>query len=693
MTLPSALRRSLPALLYAGLLASTNGCASEPASTAGPSTKAPPPADRLDWWRDARLGMFIHWGLYSVPAGAWQGATGHAEWIRTTAHIPREQYEEFLGRFDPVDFDAEEWVLTAKRAGMKYIVITSKHHDGFCLFDSQETEWDVMSTPYGRDLLAQLADACRRHGLKMCWYHSIMDWHHPDYLPRRDWEDWSPEGADFDRYVAYLRAQVTELLTNYGDIGIMWFDGEWERTWNHEYGQALYDLCRELQPNVIVNNRVDVGRGGMAGMTTEGGYAGDYGTPEQEIPATGLPGVDWETCMTMNDHWGFNAADEQWKSSEELIEKLVDIASKGGNFLLNVGPTATGSFPAASVARLEAMGRWLDVNGEAIYGTQAGPFEGLPWGRATSRTEGGKTTLYLSIFTWPADGVLFVPGLGRLPVGARALSRPDGPGLAFSSADGGVRVTLDEGDRAATAPVIALEFDRPPVVFRTPRIEAAADVFVRPLSVTLDARSPGLELRYTRDGTVPTADSPRYREPLTLTETTSLRVRAFFEGRPVSAVVGREFTRATPAPAVTKTDDMHPGLHLAVFKGDYDELPPFDLLTPDHFATAPGFDLGPDVEYTARRYTGFVYVPADDAYAFRLTSDDGSCLYLDDALVVDNDGLHGPRTLVGVAALAAGWHPLRVEWFNKTGGAVLDLEVGPVGTPPEPLAPERLATR
>ena len=263
---------------------------------------------RMAWWREARFGMFIHWGLYAIPAGEWQGNTNHAEWIRTTAQIPIDEYERFVDQFNPVKFDADAWVRIAKEAGMQYIVITSKHHDGFCLFDSAQTDFDVMATPFKRDIMKELSDACRRAGLKICWYHSIMDWHHPDYLPRRSWEvaERPANGADFDRFRAYLKSQVRELLTNYGPIGVLWFDGEWEDTWNHEYGVDLYNYVRGLQPDIIVNNRVDKGRGGMAGLTEDARFAGDFGTPEQEIPATGLPGVDWETCMTMNDHWGYN---------------------------------------------------------------------------------------------------------------------------------------------------------------------------------------------------------------------------------------------------------------------------------------------------------------------------------------------------------------------------------------------------
>ncbi|MDT8402377.1 MAG: alpha-L-fucosidase [Bacteroidales bacterium] len=369
--------------------------------------------DRMDWWRDARFGMFIHWGLYAVPAGEWEGTTNHAEWIRTTAQIPLETYDAFVEQFNPVDFDADEWVKMAKEAGMKYIVITSKHHDGFCLFDSEYTDFDIMSTPFKRDILKELSDACAREGIVICWYHSIMDWHHPDYLPRRNWEtERSAEGADFDRYVEeYLKKQLAELTGNYGRIGVLWFDGEWEDTWTHERGIDLYNYVLELQEDIIINNRVDKGRQGMAGMTAGDEFRGDFGTPEQEIPARGLPGVDWETCMTMNNHWGYNKYDDNWKSSRELIQKLVDIASKGGNFLLNVGPKADGTFPQESIERLKAIGDWMDIYGESIYGTTASPFSDIEWGRCTKKQVGKNTRLYLHVFDWPGDNKLTVPAL------------------------------------------------------------------------------------------------------------------------------------------------------------------------------------------------------------------------------------------------------------------------------------------
>ncbi|MDZ7358430.1 MAG: alpha-L-fucosidase, partial [candidate division KSB1 bacterium] len=380
---------------------------------------------RMQWWREARFGMFIHWGLYAIPAGEWNGRTDHAEWIRTTAQIPLEEYDKFVQQFNPVKFNAEEWVQMAKDAGMKYIVITSKHHDGFCLFDSKYTDFDVMSTPFQRDILKELSDACHKAGLKMCWYHSIMDWHHPDYLPRRDWEKDRPtEGADFDRYVRHMKNQLRELVKNYGEIGVLWFDGEWENTWNQERGKDLYNYVRSLQPNIIINNRVGAGRSGMEGFTQAGEFAGDFGTPEQTIPATGLPGVDWETCMTMNDHWGYNKNDHNWKSAKELIQMLADIASKGGNFLLNIGPTAEGLFPQPSIDRLKAIGQWMKVNGSAIYATHASPFKYLAWGRCTQQPMEGGTRLYLHVFDWPKDGKLEVPGIYNSAKNAYLLSDP-----------------------------------------------------------------------------------------------------------------------------------------------------------------------------------------------------------------------------------------------------------------------------
>jgi alpha-L-fucosidase len=377
---------------------------------------------RMAWWRKARFGMFIHWGLYAIPAGEWNGKTEYGEWIRESAHIPIETYNKFQQQFNPVKFNAKEWAKMAHDAGMQYLVITSKHHDGFNMFDSKYTDFKVTNTPFHRDPIRELSTAVRAEGLKFCLYHSIMDWHHPDYLPRRSWEvaDRPEAGADYSRFVQYLRNDVQQILTDYGHLGVIWFDGEWEGTWHEPYGSELYALCRTVDPKVIVNNRVGHARDRALG---------DYSTPEQTIPPTGLPGVDWETCMTMNGNWGYNSHDHNYKSVKVLIQDLVDIASKGGNLLLNVGPRADGTFPPEAIEHLKGLGAWMKVNHDSIYDTTASVFESLPWGRCTVRVNSKVSKLFLHVFDWPTDGKLVVPGLGNKVKGARVL--------------GGGKVTVD----------------------------------------------------------------------------------------------------------------------------------------------------------------------------------------------------------------------------------------------------------
>jgi len=630
---------------------------------------------RMQWWREARFGLFIHWGLYAIPAGEWKGNTRHAEWIMHTAQIPVEEYERFREQFNPVKFDADEWVRIAKDAGMKYIVITSKHHDGFCLFDSQYTDYDIMSTPFQRDIMKELADACRRAGLRMCWYHSIMDWHHPDYLPRRGWEQRSAEGADFHRYLAHLKNQVRELLTNYGPIGVMWFDGEWEGTWTHEHGLDLHNYVRGIQPRTIVNNRVDKGRGGMAGMTKDARFAGDFGTPEQEIPATGLPGVDWETCMTMNDHWGYNKHDHNWKSSEDLIRKLADIASKGGNFLLNVGPTAEGTFPQPCIDRLRDIGQWMRVNGEAIYGTSASPFRSLAWGRCTQKAlPEGDARLYLHVFDWPTDRTLVVPGIFNQPTQAYTLAATGRRPLVVTRREDALLVQLPRQAPDPIDSVIVLDIAGRPDVNDPPVISAASDIFVDTLDVSVKSDRENVEIRYTTDGSEPTAASPLVRGPVRLTETGTLSARVFRDGKPVSGTAQARFTKVKPRPA-EKIEGLTQGLNYEYYEGDWNRLPDFDSLAPVKTGTVPDFEFSPRnrVERFGFRYRGVVMVARDGVYTFYTLSDDGSRLYIGQQLVVDNDGLHGPAEKSGVIALAAGVHAIAVTFFEKTGGDMLEV--------------------
>lgn len=328
---------------------------------------------RMEWWRDATFGMFIHWGAYAVPAGIYQGreVKGIGEWIMHSANIPIPEYEGFVQAFNPTMFNAADWARAARQAGMKYIVITSKHHDGFCLWDSKVTTYDIMdASPFKRDILKELAEACKAEGIKLCFYHSIMDWHQPDAESKKDYPHQHTEKPDWDRYrETYLKPQLRELVEKY-DPAVLWFDGEWIPEWTESQGRDLYNWLRSLKPDLIINNRVGKGRQGMQGMNAYAHAAGDFGTPEQEI-LEGTSDMDWESCMTMNDTWGFKKNDQNWKSEKVLIDNLIDVAAKGGNYLLNVGPDASGMIPAASLERLAAMGKWLKVNGEAIYATQA----------------------------------------------------------------------------------------------------------------------------------------------------------------------------------------------------------------------------------------------------------------------------------------------------------------------------------
>jgi len=433
---------------------------------------------RMQWWREARFGLFIHWGLYSVPAGEWQGKTNYGEWILEETHMPVSEYEKYAGQFNPVKFNATNWVRAARAAGVKYIVITSKHHDGFGMFRSDLTDWCISRTPFQRDPLAELAAACKAEGITFCIYHSIMDWHHPDWGLRRAWNDVAAQAGppDMDRYVAYLKGELKELLTRYGPVGLVWFDGQWESPWTPERGVDLYNYVRSLQPGIIINNRVGkpvlTAGGGMA----ETGAVGDYGTPEQTIPPAGFgPGVDWESCMTMNDHWGYNKADQNWKSAQTLVRNLIDCSSKGGNYLLNVGPTSEGLIPDASLERLAAIGDWMQVNGEAIYGTSASPFaRRLQWGRCTQKISSDMTKLYLHVFDWPADGHLLVPGLKSKVQKAYLLADASQQKLATKNVKEGVQVTLLANAAREISTTVVLEIKGAASIETPPKIMASA---------------------------------------------------------------------------------------------------------------------------------------------------------------------------------------------------------------------------
>lgn len=631
----------------------------------------------MQWWREARFGMFIHWGLYAVPAGEWEGKTGYGEWIRTSAEIPLETYDHFREQFNPVKFNADSWVKMAKEAGMKYIVITSKHHDGFCMFDTKQTNFNIMNTPFHHDPMKDLADACHKYGLKFCFYYSIMDWHHPDYLPRREWEkNRTVEGSDFRRYVEYMKAELKELLTNYGEIGVLWFDGEWEKNWNTEFGKEIYSWCRSIQPGIIINNRVAAGRMDLKGMNEKYSFGGDFGTPEQEIPATGLPGVDWETCMTMNDHWGYNKNDKNFKSANEVIRMISDIASKGGNYLLNVGPTAEGLIPQESIDRLATIGKWMKVNGEAVYGTQAGPFKVTAWGRCTRKDIPGGVRLYLHVFNWPESGKLVLPGILNKPVQSYLLADKNKSQLKVSRKDDALEILLpgDAPDKICTVLVLDLagELD----ITDPPEITTDFSIFADSLKVKLISNRKNVTVHYTVDGSPCDKLSPIYTRPLILKKSTVVSARCFREGIPVSGTVTKKFKKVSPTPGLSAAK-LLPGLNYQYFHGDWDSIPDFDKLKPFKSGILENFTLNmkDTNEYYGFCFTGYILIPANDVYAFSTNSDDGSILWIDGRKIVDNDALHSGKEVESEVVLAKGYHAIRVGYFNKTGLAGLSVSI------------------
>ncbi len=444
------------------------GIPSAGAQTAGaaktpdhPGGETPAQRDaRMKWWREARFGMFVHWGLYSGLAGTWDGkpvgTKGGMEWIQQRVGADTERYaRRATPLFKPKPGFAREWATLAKEAGCRYVVFTTKHHDGFALHDSKVSDFDAGSV-LKRDLVKEIVRALRARGLRVGFYHSVIDWHHDQYahgkskqLPHPQRGQPYPNGErDHTKYVDYLHAEVGELVSNYGPIDIMWWDYSSLDFQGDEAWRAfdLMNLVRSKQPKVLLNNRLfrikEAGWGGM-GIS---GYVlqldpkyGDFITPEQHVPATGVPGLDWETCMTLNTTWGYSEHDHAWKSDETLVRNLVDIASKGGNYLLNIGPKGDGSVPEDSVKSMRAIGAWMKVNGESITGTTASPFDKLAWGRCTKKVTAAGATLYLHVFDWPADGKLLVPGLrgtvesARLLAGGKRLqTAPDAAGVVVT---------------------------------------------------------------------------------------------------------------------------------------------------------------------------------------------------------------------------------------------------------------------
>jgi len=397
-------RRALGALLILGASAAV-GVAGQPAA---------PPADRYAdvmartaWWREARFGMFIHFGAYAVPA--------RGEWVQSNERLSAEAYRPWVDSFRPVDYDPRAWARLARKAGMKYAVMTAKHHDGFCLFDSALTDYKISSRFDGRDLVREYLDAFRAEGLRVGLYYSVIDWHHPDYPnvgnhPMRDDAGYAKQPRDWNRYLGYMHGQVEELVTRYGRLDLLWLDYSFDEYRGEKWGaEALVRMVRERQPGILINNRLDVSEG-VSGTARRLGPWGDFETPEQGLPEQGLRDtqgrpIPWETCLTLNNNWGYHARDHEWKSPTQVIHALVEAVSKDGNLLLNVGPDARGRIPEPSVRILEEVGRWMARNGESVHDAGSAGLPRPEWGRYTRRGD----TLYAH---W------LYPRIGPINVGA-----------------------------------------------------------------------------------------------------------------------------------------------------------------------------------------------------------------------------------------------------------------------------------
>jgi alpha-L-fucosidase len=409
-----------------------------------PYRPAPENLRAREWFQDAKFGLFIHWGVYSV--------LGNGEWVMNNTKMSVSEYEKLPARFNPVKYDPAQWVSLAKQAGMHYITITSKHHDGFAMFGSKQSKWNIVdATPYGKDVLKPLSEECRRQGLRLFFYHSHLDWHHPDYFPlgRTGHASNRPPGGDFNRYLDYMDAQLTELLTGYGDVAGIWFDGIWDRRDADWRLRRTYDLIHKLQPAALVGNNHH-----LAPFEGE-----DFQMFEKDLPGkntTGFSGeskignLPLETCDTINGAWGYNANDSKYKSTQQLIHYVVKAAGNNANFLLNVGPKPDGTIQDEFATRLKEMGAWLGKNGASIYGTRGGPISPRPWGVTTQK--GNKT--YVHVLDWE-DELLVLPALPK-PVKSAAMLSGGRP-VKMRDVDGGLLLTLPKAERDPIDTVVVLE--------------------------------------------------------------------------------------------------------------------------------------------------------------------------------------------------------------------------------------------
>lgn len=431
----------------------------------------------MAWWRDARLGMFIHWGPPAIYGGYYKGKRSRiGDFVQLIEKIPLKEYRETVGTFNPVDFDADAWAATAKMAGLRYVVLTAKHVDGFCLWPTKLTDFSFQGlTPFKRDVVGELQAACRKQGLRFGVYYSqCWDWSQPGgHVPASFGGPYDPaQKGDHDKFLnEFSVRQVGELLGNYPGLDVLWFDVP--DTMNPQRAKPFLKLL-EAHPNLIVNNRLWYG------------FSGDFETPEQTVPVIGFPGKDWETCMTASNGPWFFDRDSARRPAAVLIQKMLDAVSKGGNFLLNVGPDASGRIVPQDAEPLRAVGEWLKKNGEAIYGTQAGPFDYLSWGHSTRKGN----RLYLIVSKWPKDGRLAVPMRANIK-SVRLLAAPDVE-VPVEAGNGRVVLRVPEAAPDPVASVIAVELDGAPVVepspTRTAKVTASSSVPDYPPENTVDRK-------------------------------------------------------------------------------------------------------------------------------------------------------------------------------------------------------------